>query len=58
MCELIYRVKDGYKQTQSVGYYTNIDTVLIYQFTSKDSRHYVLAILLCYSFILLAIEMV
>ena len=47
ICYLIYHVKDGYKQTQSVGYSTNIDTVMFYQLTSKDSKHYVLANLLC-----------
>ena len=34
------------KKAQSVGYSTNIDTVLFYHLTSEDSRHYVLANLL------------
>ena len=65
MCQLIYYVKDGYNQTQSVSYSANIGTVLIYHFTIEDImfyclnsekiRHYVLAKLLYYSWALLAI---
>ena len=56
MCHLIYRVKDGYNQKQSVGYSTDIVTVLFYHLTSEDSKHYVLANLLCSSWMVLAIE--
>ena len=47
MCYIIYRVKDGYNQTEIVGYYTNIDTIIFYNLTSEASKHYLLDNLLC-----------
>ena len=64
--QLIYCVKVGYEQTQSVSCYMNIETVLFYHLTSEDImfyclvsediRHYVLAKLLYYIWVILAIE--
>ena len=44
------------EENKSVGYSKNIGTVWFYKLTSEDSKHYVLANLMCWSWIPLDIE--